>query len=368
MCPDVSADDSANGAPSRELIARWQRYLANERAEERVYRRLADKKKGEDAEILTSLADAEQRHQQHWLNLLGEHAQRTRRPELGIMLLGVLARMFGSIFVLALAQGSETRSPYADDEYATPEMAADEQVHAEVVRGLAGKARSRISGNFRAAVFGANDGLVSNLALVLGVGAAGVPTHVVLLTGVSGLLAGALSMGAGEFVSVRSQAELLDASTPDPESLGALASLDINANELALVFRARGMDSQEAEFAAQTAIGKSQSHRTVSFLPKSLQSQKIEELGSGLGAAASSFCFFASGAIVPILPYLFGAHGYPAVMISAVLVGLALLLTGGIVGILSGRSPLPRALRQVGIGLGAAAVTYALGLLFGAAG
>ena len=99
---------------------------------------------------------------------------------------------------------------------ATSAMAADERIHGEVVRGLAARGRSRLSGTFRAAVFGANDGLVSNLALILGIGASGASTHAVLVAGVAGLLAGALSMGAGEYVSVRSQRELLEASVPDP--------------------------------------------------------------------------------------------------------------------------------------------------------
>ena len=133
-------------------------------------------------------------------------------------------------------------------------MVADERIHEEVVRALATRGRQRLSGTFRAAVFGANDGLVSNLALVLGISAAGVPNHVVLLTGVAGLLAGALSMGAGEYVSVRSQRELLDASTPDPAARDSLPDLDVDANELALVYRARGMTSAEAQARATEVL------------------------------------------------------------------------------------------------------------------
>ncbi|WAL39750.1 VIT1/CCC1 family protein [Brevibacterium sp. BRM-1] len=353
-------------APSPALIRQWQRHLANERMEEQVYRRLAQRRRGEDRDILLSLADAERRHQQHWIGLLGKHAGRRRMPALGVLVLAALGRVFGSIFVLALAQQAEAKSPYDSDSFASDEMAADEKVHAEVIRALAAKSRSRLSGNFRAAVFGANDGLVSNLALVLGVGAAGLAPHQVLLTGISGLLAGALSMGAGEFVSVRSQRELLDASEPDPASTEVLPALNIDANELALVFRARGMTAEEAARAAETAIRKSQARAAVTFLPSSMQSSDHEELGTGLGAAAASFCFFASGAVIPILPYLLGATGLTAIVLAAGLVGLALLVTGGIVGILSGRAPLPRALRQLAIGFGAAGITYALGLLFGA--
>lgn len=351
--------------PSPRLIRRWQRHLANERLEERVYRGLAARRTGQEREILLGLADAEKRHQAHWISLLGPHADRRRMPDVSTLVLSFFGRIFGSVFVLALAQQSETSSPYDDDHYATEAMAADEKIHAEVVRALAARSRAKLSGNFRAAVFGANDGLVSNLALVLGVGAAGVPTATILLTGVSGLLAGALSMGAGEYLSVRSQRELLDASTPDPESRQAIGSLDIDANELALVYRARGMDAAEAEAKAAARLAEAGLPAARVRARGSAPAEDHEELGTGLGAAASSFCFFASGAVIPILPYVFGMTGYPAILLSAGLVGVALLLTGGTAGILSGKPPLPRALRQLAIGWGAAAVTFLLGLAFG---
>lgn len=359
----TSAPDPSH-PPDRATIRRWQRYLANERLEERVYRDLADRRTGEDREILQALATAESRHQQHWIALLGPHAERKRMPDLVTLCLAFFGRLFGSVFILALAQQSETSSPYQDDAAASAEMAADEKIHAEVVRALASRSRARLSGNFRAAVFGANDGLVSNLALVLGVGAAGVSNSVILLTGVSGLLAGALSMGAGEFISVRSQRELLDASTPDPESRDALADLNIDANELALVFRARGLDTAEAELNAHKAIAAAKNRNAPQF-PTGEAEVNRDDVGNGLGAAVSSFCFFASGAVIPILPYIFGMTGLPAVILSAGLVGIALLFTGATVGLLSGTAPGPRAMRQLLVGFGAAAVTYVLGLLFG---
>ncbi|WP_231443512.1 VIT1/CCC1 transporter family protein [Brevibacterium zhoupengii] len=359
-----STAPEARPEPDHRTVRRWQRYLANERLEERVYRNLADRRSGEDREILLALATAESRHQEHWIDLLGEHAHKKRTPDLLTLSLAFLGRLFGSVFVLALAQQSETSSPYDDEEAASAEMAADERIHAEVVRALAARSRARLSGNFRAAVFGANDGLVSNLALVLGVGAAGVGNHVILLTGVSGLLAGALSMAAGEYISVRSQRELLDASTPDPESRHAIADLNIDANELALVFRARGMDSPEADVRAHKTIAAAKNKKAPQ-LPNLDAGVDRDELGTGLGASLSSFGFFSSGALIPILPYIFGLSGLPAVFVSAGLVGIALLFTGGTVGLLSGTAPGPRALRQLAVGFGAAAVTYALGLLFG---
>lgn len=358
--------------PTPAQIKRWRKYLADEIAEGAVYRELANNRTGEERAILLGLADAETRHEAHWRNLLGEHAGRALRPSLQRTVLRFLARHFGSVFVLALAQRAEGDSPYAADTDATRQMAADELVHEEVVRGLATRGRNRLSGNFRAAVFGANDGLVSNLALVMGIGATGVASSLVLFSGIAGLLAGALSMAAGEFVSVRSQRELLSASKPTQITLSAAPDLDLNANELALVYKARGMSSEDAVHRAAERMGlyACDCNPSLSLQPeleKAAQSIEHEEIGSAMGAASSSFCFFASGAVIPILPFIVGMVGTPAIMLSAVLVGIALLVTGGIVGLLSGASPAKRGLRQLAIGLGAAGITYALGLLFGGA-
>jgi len=348
---------------SERDVRRWRQYLADEIAEAAVYRDLASRRTGEEREILLALAEAEGRHAAHWQELLGDRVGTPRRGDIRTRMLGLLARTFGSVFVLALAQRAEARSPYEADADATAAMAADERIHGEVVRGLAARGRNRLSGTFRAAVFGANDGLVSNLALVIGISAAGVASHVVLLTGVAGLLAGALSMGAGEYVSVRSQRELLEASAPDPEANTALPHLDVNANELMLVYRARGMSVEEAQAKADAVLA----DHSLATVPETEQDDH-EAVGTGLRAAVSSFCFFASGAVIPIIPYLFGLSGVVAIIIAAVLVGLALLGTGAVVGLLSGAPPLRRALRQLSIGYGAAVVTYLLGLAFGAAG
>ena len=348
----------SEAGPTKGELRRWRNYLASERAEAAVYRDLAGRRSGEERAILLALADAEGRHEQHWRSLLGDQVGNPRKGDLRTRLLGLFARRFGSVFVLALAQRAESRSPYESDGDATAAMAADERIHGEVVRGLAARGRNRLSGTFRAAVFGANDGLVSNLALVIGVSASGVATEIVLITGVAGLLAGALSMGAGEYVSVRSQRELLEASTPDPDSTTALAHLDVDENELALVYRARGMTAADAEVHAIEVL-----RDNAAVIAES--GDEHEAIGTGLGAALSSFCFFASGAIIPVIPYLLGLSGIPAIVVAAVLVGLALLGTGAIVGLLSGGPPLRRGLRQLGIGFGAAAVTYLLGLLFG---
>jgi len=348
----------AAGNPTRAEARRWRRYLANERAEAAVYRDLASRRAGEEREILLALAEAEGRHESHWITLLGDQVGPALRGQLSTRLLGWLARRFGSVFILALAQRAESRSPYDSDDDATRSMAADERIHEEVVRGLAARGRARISGTFRAAVFGANDGLVSNFALVLGVGATGVGSQFVIVTGLAGLLAGALSMAAGEFVSVSSQRELLDASTPGPGRRDAITDLDVNANELALVYRARGLSESDAAAKAAEVL---RDHR----LDVTAEVDLHEEIGSATGAATSSFAFFAVGALIPVLPYLFGATGLGAVVVAAALVGVFLLMTGAVVGLVSGASPMWKALRQLAIGYGAAAVTFGLGSVVG---
>ena len=370
----MNADQVASDRePTRAQIKRWRKHLAEERMEARTYRDLSERRTGEERAVLLQLEEAERRHEEYWLARLGENALPAPKPPLRTRAASLLAHLFGTIFILAMAQRAEQRSSRDVDDDVPAHMQADEHIHAEVIRSLAAKSRETLAGTFRAAVFGANDGLVSNLALVLGVAASGMEPHAVLLTGVSGLLAGALSMGVGEWVSVRSQRELLDASIPDPDAHQAVTDLDVNANELALVFRARGESEEEAEahaaqvFAklAKPATGESGAIAVRAALGGQESDGAGEQVGTPMNAALSSFCFFATGAFFPLIPYILGLTGLTAIIVAAAIVGVALLFTGGVVGILSGQPPMPRALRQLLVGFGAAGVTYLLGLLFG---
>ncbi|QDQ98595.1 VIT1/CCC1 transporter family protein [Tomitella fengzijianii] len=370
-------------------VKRRRKRLADERAEAGLYRKLAQRREGNDREILNALAEAEERHIAHWEQLLGDEAGPVGRGGVRLRVLGWLARWFGSVFILALAQRAENRSPYDVDPDATPAMAADERVHEEVLRGLAARGRAQVSGTFRALVFGANDGLVSNLALILGVSAGGVAAGTVLLTGIAGLLSGALSMAAGEFLSIRSQRELIEASQPNYDTVEVLEHLDVDANELPLVYRARGMDADEAQAHADDVLarlhgtgrkrgggkraGKISRSAAVRLLrgvrPGDVDAgagdDEPDVVGSAGGAAVSSFCAFGFGALVPVLPYLFGLTGWTAIAVGVVLASLALMMTGAIGGMLSGGPPLRRGVRQLAIGLAAALVTYGLGLGIG---
>jgi VIT1/CCC1 family predicted Fe2+/Mn2+ transporter len=240
-------------------------------------------------------------------------------------------------------------------------MAADEAVHEEIVRALAGEGRHRLSGNFRAAVFGADDGLVSHPALVMGVGATGASPAMVLFAGVASLFAGALSMGAlsmgaGELVSVRSQRELLDASQPTQITLHVAPALDLDTDGLVLIHRARGMSEDAAEHRAPERLGSCDCDPSRPFQDPAEEEPEQREhvaLGTDLGATGSKFCFFASGAVIPILPYLVGLTGFTAMALALVLVGL-----------LSGASPWRRGLRRPAIGYGVALAIQGRGLVF----
>lgn len=368
----TATDELAAAGPSRDQIRKWRQYLANERAEAATYRELAKKREGDEREILEQIAEAESRHEQYWRDKLGPEVGMPIKPDLRTRFMSFLARNFSPVFALALMQTAEQGTPYVDDEDASDEIAADEAMHAEIVRALATQGREKLSGSFRAAVFGANDGLVSNVALVLGVMGSGVSANYILLTGISGLLAGALSMAAGEYISVKSQAELLDASTPNPEAKNLLPKLDVDQNELALVYRARGMSAEEAQIHANNVFWSMMTghqHHVDHHLERQFDhalDADSEDDGSGAWSAAiASFICFATGAFIPIIPFIFGASPTVGAVIALILVSMSLMITGGITGLLSGKKPGKRALRQLAIGLGAAAVTYALGALFG---
>jgi VIT1/CCC1 family predicted Fe2+/Mn2+ transporter len=279
-------------------------------------------------------------------------------------MLGWLARRLGLLVVLGMLQRAEAAGDYDSDPEATPAMAADEQAHAPVVAGLTQWARARASGWFRAAVFGANDGLVSNFSLVLGMAGAGSSSQVILLAGLAGLLAGALSMAAGEYIAVRSQRELLEAASQELDGATLRALAEQEAEELGLVFRARGLPADQAERRAAALRTGGDDEPAGGDDAADADVAGTDVVGSAVGAAGFSFVAFASGAVIPILPFLV-TSGTAAIASAAVVVGVALFATGATVGVLTGGPLLRRGLRQLGIGVAAAVVTYGLGRLFG---
>jgi VIT1/CCC1 family predicted Fe2+/Mn2+ transporter len=231
-------------------------------------------------------------------------------------------------------------------------IAAREKWH-----GSAGRA-----GSVRAAIFGMNDGLVSNLSLILGVAGAGVEPKTVILTGFAGLLAGAFSMAAGEYTSVASQRDLLTRQVA-MERREMEEAPEEEAAELALIFQQKGLSPEQAARTAAELLKNPES--AADTLIREELGLDPDDLGSPMGAAGASFALFSVGAIVPIVPFLL-TSGTPAVIISSLLAGLVLAGVGGFVGFLAGTGVARSAFRMVGLAALAAGITWAVGKAFGA--
>lgn len=232
------------------------------------------------------------------------------------------------------------------------------------VQDVGGRHHGVSGGNLRAAVFGANDGLVSNASLIMGVAAAaGGDSQSVLISGVAGWLAGALSMAAGEYVSVRSQRDLYEYQIALERQELALYP-EQEAEELALIYQARGMETGAARSLAHQLT--SDPVQALAVLAREELGLNPDDLGSPIGAAVTSFGSFSLGAVIPLLPFLF-ATGDSALMWVLVLTALALAGVGGAISLFTGRGAITGALRMLLIGGGAGALSYALGALLGVA-
>jgi VIT1/CCC1 family predicted Fe2+/Mn2+ transporter len=228
---------------------------------------------------------------------------------------------------------------------------------------VGGRHRGGRGGTLRAAVFGANDGLLSNTSLIMGVAGADADGRTILLAGVAGLLAGAFSMAAGEYVSMRSQREMFEYQIAQEREELALYPEE-EAEELALIYEARGMDGDEAR--AMTRRMMEEPERALETLAREELGLNPDDLGSPWGAAAYSFGTFAVGGAVPLLPFLFGWGG-SRVVAAALLAGAALFGIGCALSIFTGRRALHGGARLLLSGAAAAAATYGIGALFGMA-
>jgi len=219
-------------------------------------------------------------------------------------------------------------------------------------------------GNLRAAVFGVNDGLVSNTSLIMGVAGASAGAGSVITAGVAGLLAGALSMAAGEYVSMRSQREMFE------YQIGLeRAELDEypeeEAEELALIYATRGMDLEEARRITRELVKNPEA--ALDALAREELGLNPDDLGSPWGAAVFSFLAFAAGAVLPLVPFLLGLALTRAIVVAATVAGVALFGVGAALSLFTGRSALGGGLRMVLIGGGAGVVTWLIGSALGAA-
>jgi len=222
--------------------------------------------------------------------------------------------------------------------------------------------RGGLGGNLRATVFGVNDGLVSNASLVLGVAGAAAPSSFVLVSGVAGLLAGALSMAAGEYVSVRSQREMYEYQIAlEREEIAEYPEEE--AEELALIYEARGVALAQAREVSQALLARPE--QALDVLSREELGLNPDDLGSPSGAAAASFLSFAVGAAVPLVPFLAGMRGRHALAATAALTIIALFAVGLALSLFTGRQALRGALRMVLIGGGAGLLAYWVGRALG---
>lgn len=385
---------------------RYLTYLSSERAARNMYRALAELTTGDRREALLELADIEQRHADHWASLIIEKGGTPPDDDAGVApddqeLLDRARRLSLDVVLPDLEQAErDAQGIYDNEPDAAAGMADDERVHERVLNRLrstetatadAGTTpvtsattgasppartmddvrstlnaaepwhRTDKSGSLRAAVFGASDGLVSNTALVMGFAGSGQAQGTVLLAGVAGLLAGAFSMAAGEYVSVASQKDIFRREIAMEAAELREKPLE-EQRELELIYRAKGLDKDTARQAAERIMA--DPAVALDTLAREELGLDPGDLGSPVKVAASSFAAFAVGAVVPVIPYLI-TGGTAALLLAVIFASLALLLVGGVVGRLSGLGITRAALRQFAVGAGAAAVTFVLGSLVG---
>ena len=334
------------------------------------------------AGVYGELAAAERRHAARWadqLERLGD-GRPAERPSRRARSLAWLASHFGASLLLPTLAAREQldRRRYTIQPEAGDALREEERAHARLLKELRAAApatraadalartergRGGLGGNaLRAAVLGANDGLVSNLSLVMGVAGAQLSSATILVTGIAGLLAGALSMAMGEWISVQSSRELY-AHQIDVERLEIATMPELETEELVLIYRAKGVPAAEARTLAE---------RIMSDEDTALDAMAREELGidpdelggSAAVAAVASFVPFTLGAAVPVLPFVF-LSGTAATVTSVAASAGGLFLLGSAISLLTHRGVVRTGMRQLLIGLAAAAITFAIGRLVG---
>lgn len=372
-----------------ESEARRSSYLANLRDEvdsAALYRTLSEVEESPElGRVYARLAEVEEEHAAFWEEKLRDTGEEVppRRVGWRSRTLAVLARRFGPQFVVPTVSSMEQADGHAyaghQEARSTP-LPSQERSHARLLRtiagpvsgGLEGRAIARLEGRhratsgnaLRAAVLGANDGLLSNFSLVMGVAGAALSAQSILITGLAGLLAGAGSMAMGEWISVQSSRELYGRQISiEAEELRTIP--DEEEEELALIYQAKGVPEEQARRMASRMI--SDEKTALDTLAREELGIDPEELGgSAWTAAFTSFVLFAIGAIVPVLPFVLFS-GIGAVALSVVLSTLALFGIGALITLMTGRSVLYSGMRQVIVGLAAAALTYGVGSLIGSA-
>lgn len=371
--------------PSRTSdISRYLENWQDEIESAFLYRTLAKTEKQPTlAEVYRKLAATEESHAQFWRDKLVSAGYPVPRKRIGwrTQMLAKLATWFGPQFVLPTINAMEQVDSHSydmqPDAQNTP-LPVEERSHARLLNAIAsptgqgmeggtiaqleGRHRAAGGNTLRAAVLGANDGLLSNLSLVMGVAGADLAGNSILVTGMAGLLAGACSMALGEWISVQSSRELYDRQIRI-ERREVEEVPEEEEEELALIYEAKGLpEAQARSLAARIMANKATALDTLTREELGIDPEELG--GSAWVAAITSFCLFAVGAIVPVAPFFF-LKGSLAVIMSLVCSGLALFAIGAGITLLTGRSVLFSGFRQVIFGFAAAGITYALGRLLG---
>jgi VIT1/CCC1 family predicted Fe2+/Mn2+ transporter len=363
---------------TREDLQRYRTNYIVEKDGIALYRAMAAADKDpKRAEIFERLAQNEERHAQRWARLLESAGAPlpAHRRSARVLLLGWLARRFGTKKIIPIISTLEARDEAGYREQPEAEgLPAEERAHSRTlwamsgggsgVEAIAGTERWHLmssAGGLRAAVFGVNDGLVSNFSLVMGFAGADAGPDYILLAGVAGLLAGSFSMAAGEYVSVRAQRELFEQQIAMEKQELEMSPKE-EEEELALIYQAKGVPEDQARALARRIIANPKT--AIDTLAREELGLDPGSLGSPWVAAGSSFAAFVLGAAVPVLPYLFTAGA--AAWTSSALSSLAALFgVGALISIFTARGPLASGLRMLGIGLLASGITYGVGWLLG---
>ena len=369
--------------PDQDKAERYRSNLQGELDSAALYRTLAESEETPQMrEVYRRLAAIEEKHAALWreqLAQVGESAGRYR-ASLRTRILAWLARRFGAALVLPMVAASERedRGIYDDQpEAQAGGLPAMERSHSRVLQaasgpirgGLSGSALAQIEGRhrtggnaLRAAVLGANDGLVSNLSLVMGVAGAEFSAQTVLVTGLAGLLAGACSMAMGEWLSVTSARELYGRQiATEKAELEEIPAEE--QEELELIYQAKGLPADKAKELAARIIANPQTALDT-LVREELGIDPDDLGGSPWTAAGTSFLLFALGAIFPVAPFFFLSGG-AVIGTSLVVSACAMFAIGAGTSLFTGRGLMFSGARQVGIGLAAAAVTFGLGRVIG---
>lgn len=375
--PEASRKESTN-----DEVRRLARNLQGEIDGGALYRLLASAEPDPArARVFEELAEVEDRHASVWREKLRELGVTVApsAPSFRVRAIGWLARRFGVDAVLPIVRTMEATGyqDYMSQDATAQALAPDERKHARTLATLSRTApappeeiaarepwhRRGTSGTLRATVFGVSDGLVSNTSLVMGFAGAQTEGKFVLLAGLAGLLAGAFSMAAGEYVSMRAQRELFERQIELERDELAVAPEE-ERRELALIYRAKGVPQEEAEAMADRLMASPES--ALDTMVREELGLDPGELGSPWGAAIGSFVAFALGALVPVIPFFFGASAsLPFVVASGALSAIAVFGVGAALSLFTGRNALASGLRQLGIAAAAAALTFGLGRVIG---